>query len=127
MTQTCWNPEYALEKVDNDLTLLLDLLDIWNDQRDRLLHRIDEDLAEKNWSLVALTAHTLKGSLNVLTATDALESIENLERQLPLQDAAICRVAFDDLVENIASLQVEIDDWLTTVHSATCEPVMEAV
>ncbi|MFV8817755.1 YfiR/HmsC family protein [Haliea sp. E17] len=101
----CLDWQGALEKLEGDEALLLELAEMFLDQCPALLATIEEAIAGEAAEALRLSAHTLKGSAQVIggRATGAAALVlENLGRENKLGAAP---AALDELKERLAELE----------------------
>jgi PAS domain S-box-containing protein len=74
-----YNLEEALERVDDDRNLLLELMKLFESERPKLLAQIRQAIASADAGALARSAHTLKGALLNLAASSAAAAALKLE------------------------------------------------
>src|SRR5215472_9147868 len=72
--------EELLGRVENDRSLMRDLLLIFKEEFPHHRQALREAVASRNASAVATTAHTLKGMLSNMAAREAAEAAARIER-----------------------------------------------
>lgn len=68
------------ERVDNDCELLRDIIGIFKQEFPRLLQTLEEAVQAQDTKRVAIAAHTLKGMLSNLAASQAAATAARLEQ-----------------------------------------------
>jgi HPt (histidine-containing phosphotransfer) domain-containing protein len=68
------------ERVDNDCELLRDIIGIFKQEFPRLLQTLEEAVQARDTKRVAIAAHTLKGMLSNLAASQAAATAARLEQ-----------------------------------------------
>jgi HPt (histidine-containing phosphotransfer) domain-containing protein len=81
MTQVkaSWDREAALQSVDGDTELLVEMAQLFLQDSSRLLDEIGQAIQAGNASGLHRSAHTLKGSVANFVATEACETALQLE------------------------------------------------
>ncbi len=104
----CLDWQGALEKLDGDEVLLLELADMFLDQCPSLVADIEAAIAAEEAEVLQRAAHTLKGSAQVIggraVATAALV-LENMGRE---QDTGAAAAALADLKQEAAALSAAL-------------------
>ena len=77
---TGWDYAAALERVDGDELLLSELIAIFFEEYPSFAARLTQSLSQKDFAGLRETAHSLKGSLGYLGATDGEALALALER-----------------------------------------------
>ncbi len=98
----------ALHKLDGDEVFLLELADMFCDQYPAVMSALEQALKEGKAADVQLSAHSLKGSANIVGAqatTAAARRLEQLARRGQLEQ---CSEALDSLRACIARLEPEL-------------------
>lgn len=74
------NRDELRERLDNDMELFIELVEIFVNDSAKLLNNIDEAIKKEDSSSVGKTAHTLKGAVSNFSAIKAYESALELEK-----------------------------------------------
>ena len=74
------NREELKERLDNDMELFVELVDVFVNDSDKLINNIDEAISKGDSESIGKTAHTLKGAVSNFSAVKAYESSLALEK-----------------------------------------------
>lgn len=77
---TTWDYAVALDRVGGDTALLAELTAIFFDDYPEQVASLQQSLEQKNFIALRKTAHTLKGSLGYLGATEGVRLAVEIER-----------------------------------------------
>lgn len=107
-----WNADITLESVDGEMADLRDLAVIWMRQAPRLVSEIKDALRRRDLPSVHISAHTLKGSLQILCAEELGSAALELERaalfgSIPDEKELLAR-----LESQLNSLSLQISQFL---------------
>ncbi|WP_010582838.1 Hpt domain-containing protein [Schlesneria paludicola] len=108
-----WNVGVALAGVDGEVADLRDLAEIWLRQAPRLVADIKEGLKRRDLQGVHISAHTLKGSLQILCAEELGAAARELELaafggNVPDEDELLIR-----LESQLAALSCQVSRFLS--------------
>jgi len=106
-----WSRAQALQRMDGDEKLLLEILQIFLEEHPKLIAQMDRGLAEQNPELLEHAAHSLRGELGYLGVPEIEQLAHQLEefgRQRQLTAAA----------ELLASLKQQLSEFSETVRNA---------
>jgi two-component system sensor histidine kinase/response regulator len=98
-----------LARVENDRELLRELLEIFKDEFPRQLLSLREAVEAKDGTRVATAAHTLKGMLSNLTATQAATTAGRLEQMGRTGEAAEFAQLFSIFENDARSLLPQLE------------------
>jgi CheY-like chemotaxis protein len=99
----------VLARVEGDMELLREIVELFHTESAKLIARIGQALASKDSSAVERTAHSLKGSLGNLGAARAMEKALILEKIGHSGQLMKADEAFKDLEEELALLKPELE------------------
>jgi len=85
---TAWNHAAALERVDGDELLLIELIAVFFEEYPKFAARLTQSLSQKDFAGLRETAHSLKGSLGYLGAVDGEATALSLEQASLSRDPA---------------------------------------
>ena len=88
MTVFSWTPNAAMSNVDGCREDLIELLHVWKRQSSLLSERISEGLTQGNASSVFLAAHTMKGSIQILSLDQDCQALTRIEAAAKREDLA---------------------------------------
>jgi CheY-like chemotaxis protein len=111
-----WDYEQARARTAEDEVLLREIVRIFLEESPRLLERIEHALAERDGSGLERAAHSLKGQIRCLAASEALATAENLEEKARLGDLAAAAEALSELDGALARLDPQLRTFCE-VHS----------
>jgi HPt (histidine-containing phosphotransfer) domain-containing protein len=98
--------EEAMAGVEGDRELLVDLIQLFNRDRDEMVRTLRGAVAGRDSKTVQAAAHRLKGALSVLAAREATElafALERAGRTGDLTEAAGTHAAFEGALERLAA------------------------
>jgi PAS domain S-box-containing protein len=110
-----FDPGELLARVDNDRELLRDLLMIFKDEFPRHLLALREAVEAKDGKRVAAVAHTMKGMLSNLAATQAAATAARLEQMGRQEEASGYPEAFAAFESDAMKLLPQLDACMTEV------------
>jgi HPt (histidine-containing phosphotransfer) domain-containing protein len=90
-----------LDRLDGDLTFLVELTELFRADYPRHLNVIHEGIQHNDAVAVKQASHTLKGALSNLAASQAREMAANLERLGASGDLASAEIALANLEKEI--------------------------
>lgn len=85
---TGWDHAAALERVDGDELLLSELISIFFEEYPKFSARLTQSLSQKDFTGLRQAAHSLKGSLGYLGATDGAALAFSVEQASLSRDPA---------------------------------------
>jgi PAS domain S-box-containing protein len=103
--------EALLERVENDTTLLEEMIGLYLDSSPRLLTEIEAGVQRKDASTVQRAAHALKGALQNLSATPCAEMALVLEQMGRAGELKSADRTLLELKGELDRLQVELQGW----------------
>jgi histidine phosphotransfer protein HptB len=101
-------PEGFEEQCASDPELMIEIIDLFSEERDREFVQMRVLLGEQDFEHLARVAHTMKGSLGTLHAPQARFRTQELESAAKDRDAARCAHTLDLLDQDLALLQGEL-------------------
>lgn len=111
-----WNLAELLERVDNDQELLRDLLTIFKEDFPLTMKSLELAVAAEDLKNSARLCHTLKGMLSSLGGQRTAAAAARLEVMASAGEAASLKDALDVLKHEAASLQPELDAYMSEVR-----------
>jgi CheY-like chemotaxis protein/HPt (histidine-containing phosphotransfer) domain-containing protein len=112
-----FQPERLLRSLGGDEVALRRLVRIYLDTTPPLLAKLDSSLEQKDTAAFLHAAHTLKGSLQQLEATEAAAIAAELEAQARTGDLAATEPRLAELHRRVESLQRAAQRWLEPAHA----------
>ncbi len=106
-----WNPALALERIEGDQDLLVELMQIFLEETPKQLTALDTAVATMNFEEIGRIAHTLKGELGYLALSEAAEKAKQLEAHAQSQKSK-------GLSNAIASLKVDLNEIASAMKVA---------
>jgi HPt (histidine-containing phosphotransfer) domain-containing protein len=106
-----------LARVGGNVELLKEILQLFRGECPRLLEEFHQAVSHRNAERVQQTAHTLKGSLGLLSASDASEAALRLEELGVGGDLAEVDNAFTSLRHRIGLLDLAITRFENDLRS----------
>ena len=103
-------------RVDNDRELLHDLLTIFKQEFPRHLKALREAVESRDGKLVAVAAHTLKGMLLNLAASQAAAAVGRLEELGRTGETSWFQDALAAFERDATSLLPQLDACMAEVH-----------
>ena len=91
VSKPSWDREAALQRVGGDEVLLNELIEVFFEQFPKQSHRLNDAIARNDLAAVRDLAHTLKGSLGYLCASDAAKLAQQIEKSSEIADQASMR------------------------------------
>ena len=110
-------PDKFKEQVADDMELMVEIIDLFLDERRRQVVEMRECLATQNWNLLSRLAHTIKGSLGSLHATRARARAQELELAAREVNASLCRQSFEILEADLGALEPELVNLRESANS----------
>jgi signal transduction histidine kinase/CheY-like chemotaxis protein len=101
-----WDYQQARARAGEDEVLLREMAGIFLQESPALLERIEQALAERDGAGLERAAHSLKGQIRCLAATEAQSAAEKLEDSARLSDFPAA-----------AQAQTELDNAMARLHS----------
>jgi HPt (histidine-containing phosphotransfer) domain-containing protein len=116
-----WNQAAALQRVDGDVELLIELVEVFFQDYPDHLSCLMQALAQHDFTGVRKTAHTLKGSLGYLGAWQGEQLARDIEQASQSADAARVRQLVSTLAAYIETLREIMLFSEGEQTSATCQ------
>lgn len=110
---TIFDTQATLRYVGNDLKLLRDLLDVFDDYGPTIMARMRTAIDAKDTCELREAAHSLKGALATFHPTHALATAQELES---------CTVIEPSTRTVYSKLEAQVDELLSAVTSILIEP-----
>ncbi|MGC8834997.1 MAG: Hpt domain-containing protein, partial [Armatimonadota bacterium] len=104
-TMEVFNRAAALERLEGDEELLVELATIFLQESPRQMKQIREALDRSDWEALARAAHTLKGSVGNFAAQSSVEAALNLENAAKSGNPVEAELAYSALVTEIDRLR----------------------
>jgi HPt (histidine-containing phosphotransfer) domain-containing protein len=101
-------PEKFEEQVCYDHDLMIEIIDLFLEERQHQVIEMRDSLATGDYALLSRMAHTIKGSLGSLHAIRATCRAQELELAAKAQDSDSCRSSFAALEHDLADLEPEL-------------------
>jgi two-component system, sensor histidine kinase and response regulator len=101
-------PEEFEEQVGGDRELMVEIIDLFFEERQRQLPEMRLALANGNFLQLSRLAHTIKGSLGSLRATRARWRAHELEFAAGGEDGNSCRQSFSAFEQDLTALDPEL-------------------
>lgn len=108
-----WDPETALSFTEGDRDDLKELIEIWLNQLPTLMQAMSEGLDERDAPKLELAAHTLRGSLQILTQGDVINLAAQLEMAGRNEDFVAARPLYEQMQQRMALLEGDVRGFLT--------------
>ena len=105
--------EQAFDTVGGDRGLLCDLFEVFLKEEDGMLQDIQDSLVNQDYKELRRTAHSLKGALHHLGATEAAEAARKFELMGQAEDVTHAHEPFSELKHLVSEISVEIRNFLT--------------
>ena len=105
INNTIFNYENALQQVDGDRELLLELIQIHLTETTKLTDQIANAIDSLNCQAVKTAAHTLRGSVGIFCATRAFEAISQLEKSAAEGKLGDCESYFEEMKYELNRLE----------------------
>lgn len=96
--------EELLERFDNDLELIVEVLEIFKDSSQQNINAIQEALQEKDDQKLTLNAHSLKGAASNFSPDLATQKAAALEEKGKNSDFTETEQLLSELKEEVAQL-----------------------
>lgn len=113
-----WNPALALERIEGDHDLLVELMQIFLEETPKQLTALDTAVATMNFEEIGRIAHTLKGELGYLALSEAAEKAKQLEVHAQSRKS-------EGLSDAIASLKVDLNGIASAMKVALSQRSQE--
>jgi HPt (histidine-containing phosphotransfer) domain-containing protein/CheY-like chemotaxis protein len=101
-------PEEFEEQMGGDRELMVEIIDLFFEERQRQVAEMRHALASGNFTQLSRLAHTIKGSLGSLRATRARWGAHELESTAAGGDANRCRESFSSFEQDLTELEPEL-------------------
>ncbi len=101
-------PEEFEEQMGGDRELMVEIIDLFFEERQRQVTEMRHALASGNFTQLSRLAHTIKGSLGSLRATRARWGAHELESAASGGDANRCRESFSSFEQDLTELEPEL-------------------
>jgi len=101
-------PEEFEEQVGGDRELMVEIIDLFFEERQRQVPEMRLALANGNFVQLSRLAHTIKGSLGSLRATRARWRAHELEFAAGGAEGNLCRESFSAFEQDLAALDPEL-------------------
>ena len=111
MTEDSVNWAAALEGLDGQRPLLLELIDLFLVEYPRLINDADVALRASDLKTLQRAAHTTKGSLRYFGPSTAADVAEKLEMAAKLGDLPLAERLFPQLQREVARLLPQLDAY----------------
>ncbi len=103
-----WDYQQARARTAEDEVLLREIVRIFLEESPRLLEKIEQGLAEGDGDALERAAHSLKGQIRCLAATEALSAAEKLEERARVRDFPGAAEALSKLGGAMARLESQL-------------------
>ncbi len=103
-----WDQAVALERVGGDLTLLLELTAIFFEDYPAHLACLVQSLAQEDYRTLRKAAHTLKGGLGYIGATEGETLALHIEQASHDRNATLLRELVPSLAAYVEALRQEM-------------------
>jgi CheY-like chemotaxis protein len=104
-----FNRAAALERLEGDEELLVELATIFLQESPRQMKQIREALDRSDWEALARAAHTLKGSVGNFAAQSSVEAALNLENAAKSGNPVEAELAYSALAAEIDRLRPALE------------------
>ncbi len=104
-----WNSQQLLERLDNDLAFLSELLSIFRQDSQTTLQEAKESLAKADLAAVERKAHALKGMMRNLLMHRAAQTAGDLEAAARERNAVESTALLVQLAQTLQELMPEVD------------------
>ncbi len=108
-------PEKFDEQVGGDTELMVEIIDLFLDEKNVQVSAMEDCVAGKDWDSLSKIAHTIKGSLASLHATRARAKAQELETSARHGDIEISLRAHRLLLRDLEDLEPELLDLKNSV------------
>ena len=112
-------PEKFDEQVGYDNELMVEIIDLFLDERKGQVSGMEDCVANKDWDSLSKIAHTIKGSLGSLHATRARSRAQELESAARNNQVEVSTRAYRQLVRDLEALEPELLELKDAVASAS--------
>lgn len=99
-----FNPEDFAEQCAGETSLMIEIIDIFEGERNEQLGQMGEALGARDFDRLSRLAHTMKGSVGALHAQRARQSCQALELAAREQNEDICKTQLAALDDNLTAL-----------------------
>ena len=110
-TKPCWNKDAALQALDGDTELLMELAGLFLEGSGQLLERIGRGIEAANSTELYHAAHTLKGSMANFCAQEARDSAHVLEMAGRAGHLEGAREMFRTLTGQLQCLEADLAEF----------------
>jgi two-component system sensor histidine kinase/response regulator len=111
-TATSWDREAALNSVDGDTELLVELAEIFLEGSQALLEQVGHSIDAANPIELHHAAHTMKGSIANFFAQDARDSAQALEMSGRAGHFDGARETFGKLTQQLQCFEAELAEFI---------------
>jgi two-component system, sensor histidine kinase and response regulator len=118
-TKSGWSMERALERVDGDHGLLVDIVSIFRTESPDLLRRLEMAVKKQDAEGVARAAHTLKGELGYLEAGEAMQAARRLEEMGRAGELTGAEQVLGEVRAALATLEGALREITDTKHESS--------
>jgi len=108
-----------LQRVEDDTTLLEEMINLYLDSSPRLLAEIESGIQRGDAATVQRAAHALKGALQNLSAGPSARSVLELETMGRSGDLQLAERTICELKSELDRLQAELRNWSRESKEAT--------
>ena len=109
-----WDHRRALSFTEGHEEDLRELVEIWLTQLPRLIRSMEEGLDGNDPRKVELAAHTLRGSLQIISSGDILDLTADLESSAKTNRLDAARPLLDQLRPRLSHLERDVREYLAT-------------
>jgi HPt (histidine-containing phosphotransfer) domain-containing protein/CheY-like chemotaxis protein len=102
------DPEKFEEQVGNDNDLMIEIIDLFLEERKGQVSEMEACVASRNWDSLSRLAHTIKGSLGSLHAARARARAQELESAARINQGDVSARAFTELVKDLEVLETQL-------------------
>ena len=104
------NREELRERLDNDMELFIELVDIFVTDSSKLIKNIGDAIKKSDSDSIGKTAHTLKGAVSNFSAVKAYESALSLEKIGKNNEIDKAPDAFEILKTEVETLKKALEE-----------------
>jgi HPt (histidine-containing phosphotransfer) domain-containing protein len=106
-----WDHAAAMRRVDGDADLLVELVNIFLEDYPKQLACLTQALAQSDYATVRHAAHTLKGSLAYLGASEGEHLSQAIEQAAERNDAVVTRRRVPELAAYVEALRAAMSAY----------------
>jgi CheY-like chemotaxis protein len=103
--------EALLERVENDTTLLEEMIQLYMESSPRLMSDIESGVQRRDAASIQRAAHTLKGALQNLSAGPSAALAKQMENAGRLEDLNAADQSLNELKRELDRLQSALTNW----------------